>query len=155
QIDLAPAWKMLELDGQEVAREVRALEIPVGIERLIGRHGANRFGRIPIDEVDEAVRFREVLIAEERLEVPMEAGGFEIPVDGQSPLAIAGEDPRDVGERHRPPGAALVRVERENPSWCTRHGRQFPIAPLIENFPGPFGTWRSTLARLTTSPFST
>src|SRR5215472_1381754 len=39
---------------------------------------------------------------------------FQVPVYGQDALPVARENPRDVGQRHCPAGAPLVRVERND-----------------------------------------
>ena len=48
------------------------------------------------------------------MEEPVQAGGLQVPVGDQHPLAVGGEDPGGVGQRHRPAGAALVRVEGDD-----------------------------------------
>src|SRR6266566_1513563 len=48
------------------------------------------------------------------MEELVQPGRFQIPVHGKDTLAIAGEDPCDIGKRHCPAGASLVRVERND-----------------------------------------
>src|SRR6185312_11989978 len=53
-------------------------------------------------------------LVKEGVEELVQPGRFEIPVDGQDALAVAGEYPRDIGKRHCPAGAPLIRVERND-----------------------------------------
>src|SRR5262245_17812016 len=48
------------------------------------------------------------------MEEAVQARRLEIPVDGKHAAAVAGENPRHVGERHRAAGAALVGVEGDD-----------------------------------------
>src|SRR5262249_24338050 len=59
-------------------------------------------------------RCHELLVAQERIKIPVQAGRFEIPVDHEHAIAGRGENPRDVGHRHRAAGAALVGIEGDD-----------------------------------------
>src|SRR5687768_12818010 len=48
------------------------------------------------------------------MQILVQAGRLEIPVDDQDALAVARKNPRGIGERHRPARATLVRVERDD-----------------------------------------
>src|SRR5262245_52760716 len=72
----------------------------------------------------------------------MEPWRFEVPVDGQHALAGARQDPRHVRQQQRPPGPALVRIERDDLCVC-RHQSE----PLSVGGGNSSLTRRNTCAR--------
>jgi hypothetical protein len=69
-------------------------------------HG--RSPRIVIDQLDHTRSGRHQLGVHERVEVPVQARGVEIPVDHEHFQSGAGQDPADIGQGHRPARAARV-----------------------------------------------
>ncbi len=81
-----------------------------------GRPGAGDGPRVVGDQVDDPGGGADDARGEEGVEEAVESGCLQVPVDGEHPVAVGGEDPRGVGQRHGPAGAALVRVERDDPA---------------------------------------
>src|ERR1700740_2956635 len=45
---------------------------------------------------------------------PVQPRRFKVPVDDQNAFSVAGQDPGHVGERHRTPRPALIRIARDD-----------------------------------------
>lgn len=86
--------------------------VAVPVVRALG--GVGRSPGVLGDQVDHTGGGTERRRVEEGVEEPVEPGGFQVPVDGQHPLAVRGEDPGGVGQGHGAPRAALVRVESDD-----------------------------------------
>lgn len=100
------------LRGERDGVRLDAGVVPVPVVGPLGGvgRGPGEFG----DQVDHAGGGPERRGVEEGVEEPVESRGFQVPVDGQHPLAVGGEDPGGVGEGHGAPRAALVRVESDD-----------------------------------------
>ena len=94
--------EVVVVEGERVPSQVGEIReprrrAPAGSAR-IGRRDRSRgvFG----DEVDEALRRPQLGIDEEWVQVAVQAGRLEVPVDSQHPLPVARQQPGDVGEHH-------------------------------------------------------
>ncbi len=106
-----------ELPAQHLRGEGDGVRLDAGVVAVpvVGAlGGAGRGPGVLGDQVDHAGGGAEGGGFEEGVEEPVESGCLQVPVDGQHPLAVGGEDPGGVGQGHGAPGAALVRVEGDD-----------------------------------------
>ncbi len=106
-----------ELPAERLGGERDRVRLDAGVVAVPVVGPLRRVGRRPGvfgDQVDHAGGGAERRGVEEGMEEPVESGGFQVPVDGQHPLAVGREDPGGVGQGHGAPGPALVRVESDD-----------------------------------------
>src|ERR1700744_5059147 len=78
------------------------------VATLIRAHGCRR---IIVNDLYDAWRGTDYGLIEERMKELMQTRGFQIPVNGEDPLAAARENPGDVGQRHRATSSTFVGVK--------------------------------------------
>src|SRR5260370_42395602 len=87
----------------------------------------------------------------------VQASRFKVPVTRQDPLAVAGKDPCDIGECHRPARTALVGIEGDDLALAglTHRGspesRSSSLLSRGRSTMGPAGGWATASLR---NPFS-
>lgn len=102
-------------EGDGVRLDPGVVPVPV----VGALHGAGGGPGVLGDQVDDTGGGAEGGGVEEGMEEAVQTGGLQVPVDGEDPLSVRGEDPGGVGHGHGPPGASLVRVERDDASVTT------------------------------------
>jgi hypothetical protein len=107
-----------KLPGQRdgVRDDLRALPDPVG--RAVTALGG--VPRVVGDQLDDALGGGHLRRVEEGVKVAVQAGRVEVPVHDEHLQPVAREDPRDVGQSHGAPRAALERVEGDDLACAVR-----------------------------------